>query len=175
MNLDVQAGRRRGARVAVLAFAVLFAAGPAVAQSPTQDRPDNPGGRYVFHRADDALLRLDRASGEVSSCIKQDAGWACYAVADERAALDAEIARLRSENVRLKEALLARNIPLPGRDAGGASAGANVNSDKPGDRTADAKPSSGASIEIRGPGLDRIQEFAGAAWKRVVELFRDVR
>ena len=59
------------------------------------------------------LLRLDGRTGQVSLCGRAAAGWACQAVPDERAALEAEIARLQDDNAALKKELLARGLPLP--------------------------------------------------------------
>ena len=90
--------------VSVLAF------GGAQAQTAT---PDNENGRYSFSAVPDGMLRLDTRTGAVSLCAKQDAGWACSSVPDERAALENEIARLQRENGALKKDMLARNLPLP--------------------------------------------------------------
>src|SRR5690349_21218531 len=79
-----------------------------------QDRPDSADGRYTLHRTDEGYLRLDGRSGQVSLCLKRSAGWECQAVPDERAALEAEIARLQSDNANLKKELLTHNLPLPG-------------------------------------------------------------
>lgn len=145
-------------------FCGLAIAGLLIASSAAgaQDRPDSANGRFAFHASasDGSVLRLDRTTGQVSSCAKQASGWACYAIADERAALDAEIGRLQAENARLKEALLGKNVPLPGaRDASAPNPG----------------PKGDASIEIRGPGMERIREFADQAWKKAVSFFRSLQ
>ena len=44
------------------------------------------------------MIRLDTRTGAVSTCTNSGNGWACYAVPDERAALDAEIGRLEADN-----------------------------------------------------------------------------
>ena len=53
------------------------------------------------------VLRLDTRTGTISTCTRNDAGWACYAVPDERSALDAEIGRLQAEVEQLKGQLAA--------------------------------------------------------------------
>jgi hypothetical protein len=94
----------------VLAGAVAAALGgvAAYAQAPANDDP-----RYQFNQVDDGYLRLDLRTGEVSLCKARAVGWSCLTVADERAALDSEIARLQGENATLKKAMLDRGLPLP--------------------------------------------------------------
>jgi hypothetical protein len=89
----------------------LFAGSAGWAQSTLGEGDDS---RYTFNRADEGYLRLDGRTGQVSICTRRAVGWACQAVADERTALEAEIARLQAENVALKKELLARNLALPG-------------------------------------------------------------
>ncbi len=114
--------------VAALAFPTALAL-PAAAQTAA---PDTEGGRYILRRVDDGLMRVDRETGATSLCRKRGTGWACEAVADDREALEEEIARLSRENAelaveigRLRERLAGAQEPprdLPGRaepDAGG--------------------------------------------------------
>jgi hypothetical protein len=89
----------------------LFAGSAAWAQGTPAENDD---ARYSFSQVDEGYLRLDGRTGQVSVCTRRVVGWACQAVADERSALEAEIARLQGENVALKKDLLARNLPLPG-------------------------------------------------------------
>jgi hypothetical protein len=81
-----------------VAFAV------ALAQTAT---PDSENGRYSFNPVANGLLRLDTRTGQVSHCSRNDSGWACKVVRDERSALETEIARLQGENATLKKGLLA--------------------------------------------------------------------
>jgi hypothetical protein len=83
------------------AAATLTLAGPAFAQST----PDSENGRYTFTPTADGVLRLDTRTGSIASCHNRIAGWSCYAVPDERAALDAEIGKLSRENTQLKDDL----------------------------------------------------------------------
>jgi hypothetical protein len=89
----------------------LLAGSAACAQATPAENDDT---RYSFSQVDEGYLRLDGRTGQVSVCTRRVVGWACQAVADERNALEAEIARLQGENVALKKELLARNLPLPG-------------------------------------------------------------
>ena len=83
------------------------AAGPAM--------PDTENGRYALSTTPDGVLRLDTRTGAVSTCSNSGAGWACYAVPDERAALDAEIGRLQADNEKLKAELASREPTWPAR------------------------------------------------------------
>jgi septal ring factor EnvC (AmiA/AmiB activator) len=84
------------AAAAVVAFA---------AQAFAQATPDSENGRYTFSPTADGVLRLDTRNGSLASCHNRIAGWSCYAVPDERAALDAEIGNLQRENTQLKDTL----------------------------------------------------------------------
>ena len=93
-----------------LAAAALCAAVPAVADDAT---PDTAGGSYVFSKQADGFVRLDSQTGEVSLCSQKSVGWACEAAPEDRAVLESEIARLRTDNAALKKDLLSRDLPLP--------------------------------------------------------------
>src|SRR5436190_24151656 len=107
--------RRRTSMMVRTAFSILvlalFAGSAAWAQATPAESDDT---RYAFSRVDEGYLRLDGRTGQVSVCTRRVVGWACQAVADDRTALEAEIARLQGENIALKKEFLARNLPLPG-------------------------------------------------------------
>ena len=77
--------------------------------------PDRENGRYVLSPVTDGVIRLDTRTGDVSTCANTSTGWACYAVPDERAALDAEIGRLQADNEKLKAELAAREPVVAGK------------------------------------------------------------
>jgi hypothetical protein len=93
---------------AVAGYALLC--GPASAQGT---QPENEDSRFSFFRADDGFLRLDGRTGQVSLCTRREVGWLCLALPEERAAFEAETARLQSENAVLKKEVLEHNLPLP--------------------------------------------------------------
>jgi hypothetical protein len=145
----------------------LGAVGAAVAQSV----PDIENGRYSLAPVADGVIRLDTRTGAVSTCNNSGTGWACYAVPDERAALDAEIGRLQSDNEKLKAQLAAReptvagkiDEPLPKTD-----------SLKPAPPKADAE----RKIEIPLPSdrdMDRMMSFLEQAWRRLIEMAQRVQ
>jgi len=92
------------------AFALVLHSLPVRGQ---EQPPEFGDARFAFHRSDDGYVRLDLRTGEVAACSRREAGWTCAPAPDERAALDGEIARLQRENAALKNALLARGVPLP--------------------------------------------------------------
>ena len=96
--------------------AVVSALGLAgAAAAAGQAMPDTENGRYALSTTPDGVLRLDTRTGAVSTCGNSGAGWACYAVPDERAALDAEIGRLQADNEKLKAELASREPTVPGK------------------------------------------------------------
>jgi hypothetical protein len=125
---------------------------PALAE---HDTPDNAEGRYTFSKVPEGFLRLDGQTGEVSVCSQRSVGWACLAAPEDRAALENEIARLRSENAALKKDILARGLPLP------AGAMAEPPSVRNGDRL--------SRFEVDSD-IDRMVAFVGRMWHRLVEV-----
>jgi hypothetical protein len=61
-------------------------------------------GRFTFQPMDGGLMRLDTETGQVSHCTRAGDSFACRSVADDRAALQEEIDRLRRENDDLRKA-----------------------------------------------------------------------
>ena len=136
----------------VLAFLALA---PSV---QAQTAPDSENGRYTFSQVADGMLRLDTRTGAVSLCAKKDAGWACNAVPDERAALENEIARLQRENGTLKKDMLARGLPLPGGVASAPSAQ---------QRELNLKVPLPSDAEI-----DRVMSAFEKMWRRLVDMMQ---
>jgi len=80
-----------------------------------QPAPATENGRYTLSPVPDGVIRLDTRTGEVSNCSNNGNGWACTLVPDERAAFDAEIGRLQSENEKLKQQLADSSGPASGK------------------------------------------------------------
>src|SRR5437660_6652555 len=149
----------------VAAAAVAFCvAGSGAIAGPM---PDSENGRYTLSPVTDGVIRLDTRTGAVSTCNNSGAGWACYAVPDERAALDAEIGRLQSDNEKLKAQLAAREPTVTGKI------------DEPLPKTDSLKPGAPKAaegerkIEIPLPSerdMDRMMSFLEHAWRRLVEM-----
>ena len=139
--------------VVVALSALCFAGSPVRAEAA----PDSENGRYTFSPTADGVMRLDTKTGAVSNCSNSAAGWACYAVPDERKALDDEIGRLQAENEKLK-AQLAMRDPAASAKGDDKPAAPNENQRK---------------IEIPLPSdqdMDRVVSFLQRAWKRLVDM-----
>ena len=142
--------------------------GAAVAQS----MPDVGNGRYALSPAGDAVIRLDTRTGAVSTCTNSGAGWACYAVPDERTAMDAEIGRLQADNERLKAELAAREPVVTGKIDEALPKTDSLK--KPEPKVADGE----RKIEIPLPSdrdMDRMMTFLERAWKRLMEMANRVQ
>ena len=154
-------------RIAVLAVCCLGGAGTVSAQS----LPDSENGRYTLSPAGDgAVIRLDTRTGTVSNCNNSGAGWACYAVPDERTAMDAEIGRLQAENEKLKARFASRDGTVEGKIDEPLPKDALPKSDKQGPpKVAEGE----RKIEIPLPSdqdMDRVMSFVERAWRRLVEM-----
>jgi hypothetical protein len=116
--------------------------------------PDSENGRYTFSPSPDGLIRLDTRTGTVAHCSDSAAGWACYAVPDERRALDEEIGRLQAENDKLKAQLASAGKPGTGPTGpNGAEKERKIEIPLPSDQD-----------------VDRVMSLLQRAWKRLVEM-----
>ena len=154
--------------IAAAALAFCLAGGQARAGA----MPDTENGRYALSPLVDGVLRLDTRTGAVSTCNNSGAGWACYAVPDERAALDAEIGRLQADNERLKAELAAREPVVTGKIDEALPKTDSLK--KPEPKVADGE----RKIEIPLPSdrdMDRVMTFLERAWKRLMEMANRVQ
>jgi len=62
-------------------------------------------GRYTMEPVEGGFLRLDTQTGAVSICSNADDSWSCAPADDERSELEEENARLRADNLVLREQL----------------------------------------------------------------------
>jgi hypothetical protein len=153
--------------VAVLAFC-FGSASAAVAQTA----PDAENGRYALSPTADGVLRLDTRTGAVSTCSNAGMGWACYAVPDERSALDAEIGRLQADNEKLKAQLAAREPVVTGKIEEPMRKSDSL-------KKAEPKVAEGErKIEIPLPSdrdMDRMMSFLEKAWRRLIDMANRVQ
>jgi hypothetical protein len=142
-----------------IAFLVLIIAALVAPPAWAQDKPEGDDSRYTFTRTEDGYLRLDGRTGQVSICTRRTAGWACQTVADERVALEAEIARLQGDNAALKKELLANKLPLPGA----------VKPDPPPAKTEEPKALPDDAD------LTKMMAFVEKVWRRMVEIITNLQ
>jgi hypothetical protein len=138
-------------KAVALAIAAVCLSTPVLADDAT---PDTNGGRYTLNKVTDGFVRLDTQTGEVALCSQRTVGWACLAAPEDRAAFESEIARLRSENAALKQALLSHGLPLPSGAMPESPTGHNND------------------ITIRLPDdtdIDRAVAYVGRLWNRFVD------
>ena len=155
-----------------IAMTALFVGG--MVGVAAQSTPDSENGRYTISPVADGVIRLDTRSGVVSICNNTGTGWACYAVPDERAALDAEIGRLQAENERSKAELDRLKAELASREA---SVNGKIEEALPkSDSLKKVDPKSGEGerkIEIPLPSdrdMDRVMSFLERAWRRLIDM-----
>ena len=141
--------------------------------------PETDNGRYALSPAGDGVLRLDTRTGAISTCNNSGAGWACYAVPDERAAMDAEIGRLQADigrlqadNERLKADLASREPTVPGKIEEVLPKSDSLKKGEP--KVAEGE----RKIEIPLPSdrdMDRMMSFLERAWRRLIEMANRVQ
>ena len=151
--------------LSVLAVLTLGIAGAQAA--PPQAMPDTENGRYALSSTPDGVLRLDTRTGAVSTCGNSGAGWACYAVPDERAALDAEISRLQADNEKLRRELASREPVVTGKIEESMPKSDSLKKSEPKIAEGERK------IEIPLPSdrdMDRMMSFLERAWRRLIEM-----
>lgn len=136
-----------------LAAVLALGLGLGVMPASAQDTSAQPPARYTFNRVDDGFIRLDNSNGQVARCTRRATGYACEVVAEERQALESEIARLLEENAALKKQLAELTNPPPPRPP------------------ASVPPQ--ASDKLKMPtekDLERVKTFVGDTWRRVVDM-----
>ena len=154
--------------IAVAAFVLCLAGGHARAGA----LPDTDNGRYALSPLADSVLRLDTRTGAVSTCSNSGAGWACYAVPDERAALDAEIGRLQADNEKMKAQLAEREPTVAGKIEEPLPKSDSLKKNEP--KVAEGE----RKIEIPLPSdrdMDRMMSFLERAWRRLIEMANRVQ
>ncbi|MBB4304862.1 hypothetical protein GGD81_003927 [Rhodobium orientis] len=100
---------------AIVAAMLLLAPGAAA-----EEYDGTPDDRFTIVETATGILRIDKETGNVSTCReKVSGGWTCQIAADERAAYEAEIDRLSAENKALADRLaeIRRRLEALGDEA----------------------------------------------------------
>ena len=166
MNTATSPSKLSAPVMAAAIVCLAFGAGESAAVA-AQSMPDTENGRYALSPVADGVLRLDTRTGAVSTCNNTGTGWACYAVPDERSALDAEIGRLQADNERLKAQLAEREPTVTGKIDEALPKTDSLKKSEP--KAADGE----RKIEIPLPSdrdMDRMMSFLEQAWRRLVEM-----
>src|SRR5580692_9883244 len=146
---------------------VAFSLGGVRCAAAAQPLPDSENGRYALSPIADGVIRLDTRTGAVSTCTNSAMGWACYAIPDEREALDQEIGRLQADNEKLKAQLAAQAPTVLGKTDESLPKSDSLKPPEPKVAGGERK------IEIPLPSdrdMDRMMSFLEQAWRRLVEM-----
>jgi hypothetical protein len=144
---------------------------PAASEAP-KDIVPQPPGRFSLSRVEGGFLRLDSVTGHMSFCSPHTVGWACQAVPEDRAALDAEIARLQRELGKLKDEIAKAQLPPePPRPPGDIppQAGENQGRDQNQAQSQD-------EAKLRLPSREEMERARAAlerAWQHLVEMISE--
>jgi hypothetical protein len=168
----------------MMAFIVVVVCTAQVVLLRAQERVAEPAlditnPRFAYHKIDDGYLRLDLRSGEVATCRQHPDGWTCTLAAEERTALESEIARLRRDNALLKNALLEHGLPLPSPPAASADPAippvAAAPEAAPPRPPASIPPPQADAGAQRQAEIDRVIATMERWWRRVVELVATIQ
>jgi len=157
--------------LAIPAFVLALGVAGANA-APPQAMPDTENGRYALSTTPDGVLRLDTRTGAISTCSNSGAGWACYAVPDERAALDVEIGRLQADNEKLRKELASREPVVTGKIEEPMPKSDSLKKSEPKIAEGERK------LEIPLPSdrdMERVMSFLERAWRRLIEMANRVQ
>ncbi len=160
----------RNLATSIMAAALTFCLGASVAAEGSA--PDTENGRYALSPVTDGVIRLDTRTGAVSTCSNTGTGWACYVVPDERAAFDAEIGRLQTDNEKLRDQLAAREPTVAGKIDEALPKADSLKPPEP--KVAEGE----RKIEIPLPSdrdMDRVMSFLEQAWRRLVDMANRVQ
>ena len=146
---------------------------PASSEMPKDGPKDivpQPAGRFSLSRVEGGFLRLDSVTGHMSFCSPHTVGWACEAVPEDRAALDAEIARLQRELGKLKDEIAKAQLPPePPRPPGDIPPQAGQSQDQ-------AQAQADGDAKLRFPSREEMERARAAlerAWQHLVEVISE--
>jgi hypothetical protein len=169
----------------MMAFIVVVVCTAQVVLLRAQERTQEPtldiaNPRFAYHKIDDGYLRLDLRSGEVATCRPHPGGWTCTLAAEERTALENEIARLQRDNALLKNALLERGLPLPSAPGASTDPAVPPVAAAPNAAAEAAPPRPPAPIpppqaDAREPQIERVIASMERWWRRLVELVATIQ
>jgi hypothetical protein len=83
-------------RQSLILASLLVLATPAVAEDGISDAPKG-AGRFAIQSSDGGFIRLDTETGAVSHCKRTNETWRCDAIAEDEAALQAQMKSLSDQ------------------------------------------------------------------------------
>lgn len=156
--------------VAALAVPVCLALGvPQPAHG--QVRPGD-SARFSMQSVDGGLMKLDTRTGAMTFCSQRSGAWVCEAVPEDRAALEAEIARLQSRLAAERGGAAGPGVPDI-MSTPEAQAPAGEGTTRPSETTPPA--SSGETVEEARRRLDQAMEMAEHVFQRFFEMIGRLR
>jgi len=138
---------------------------PAGAAEPNSAIPDSQldDTRYQMRRDGDGIIRLDRKTGTISRCQTRGTSLVCRMAADERTALEEEIAGLQTQLDELKTTRSNGDIgddsSGPGKDQGTRE---NLQSENKSDQAFDKE-------------LNRAMEYSTQILRRFFTVMKELR
>lgn len=162
-------------RAALLAGAVLVAGG---AQAQPADPAAAEPVRFTVQTVEGGLMRLDTQTGALSFCTQRAGGWACEAVPDDRAALEAEIDRLQARLAALEKNRAAGGAGVPDIMAPPQTMPPDATLPDASPTTPPPASSPGADGELPAQArqrLDQAMDLAEHAFRRFVEMVERLR
>ncbi|RTL98467.1 hypothetical protein EJV44_06780 [Ancylobacter aquaticus] len=161
------------ARGALAGLVLLAGTGLALAQ-PAADPAAADPVRFTVQKVEGGLMRLDTQTGAMSFCAQRAAGWACEAVPDDRAALEAEIDRLQARLAALEKnrATGGAGVPDIMEPPQNTPPAAPPDAPPPAASTPDADGELPAQARQR---LDQAMDLAEHAFRRFVEMVERLR
>jgi len=155
----------------ILAFIAVLLLPPAVAVAQ-ETLPDTEAERFILRRVDGGLMRIDRETGETSFCRKRNKAWTCEIVADDRVALEEEIARLSEDNSELAREIGRLKERIARLETGAAPAD-KPKKPAPGDGNADEeRPALDLPSDKE---IDQVMKTFESMMRRFLDMVRDLR
>jgi len=104
MNLRICLATTAASALALVAVGgATFMTATGARQAVAETSPSTEGARFTLSPVDGGFVRLDKQTGAMSICKKQDDTWACQPMADASGSEREEIEKLKAQNSDLKE------------------------------------------------------------------------
>jgi len=143
---------------------LLLTLAAGIAPAAAERAADGDNGRFSFKDVPDGILRLDSRTGQVSLCSRVTE-WACRTLADDREALEGEIAHLLDENAALRRQLEARPPVPPETVPPAASAPSPPAAAQPAPKQGERELTLPSDADV-----NRMMSFLEKMWRRLLDM-----